>query len=510
MKFLLFIYTLLLSQILSAQQISFNILPETLKRNQFDISTAIPYKDGLLTAVMESDGKDEKYIIKLGIIRADKSIQKSIDIGFKSEPKMKLAGIYAISNRPVIIYSTREGKQNDRHVKAVLINPGTLKMDAVKEIAVFPQERINDMEVKENNLDADWLSTLEIQPSQDSTKYFITQLINGEHHYIVFDADANVLQQRTVKFPDGASDFSVCLTKKDKLLIFYNLPDVPGEKRYKNDFKSIIRVIDLAENKSKEIVIDKSFGSIRKIRMLFKNGQVDELHLLSIYSESFSDDDISGALHFSFNTITEQTTLIAKKELPYDIKLSSLFPDYFMEGSAKKTENYPLFERLIISGCNWRNGNTIDLSIEYFVFGFPFLNFQSVINFYFNGNEIIITPIEKKQLGPEEKAFTYCGAVPVAYNNNLVFLFNDNPENLERDSKPREFNPLSKSPGSLVAIIVDEKGNTTKREVYGKFDKNSFPELFCAHSVGTAMLLTRISKPDTRDKEYKLGFITLE
>lgn len=508
MKYLIFIYASLLSQISSAQQIGFSILPETLKRNQFDISAAIPFKDGLLTTVMESDGKDEKYIIKLGLIKPDKNIQKSIDIGFRSEAWMKLIGIYLINKRPVIMYSTRITKQNELHIKAVLINPETLKIEAVKEVAVFNENQPKNMPVIESNADAGWLDALEIQPSQDSTRYFINYEINDQHNFVVFDDNANVLYRRAEKFPDGSRNLSVCLSKRDKLLIFYNLADVPGNTEYKNDFKSFIRSIDLSISKSTDIPIDKSIGNIRKIRILFKNGQAEDLHLLGIYSESFSDEDIAGALHLSFNTTTESTTLIAKKELPYDIKSSSLFPDYFMTAGPQR-ESYPLFERLIFSYCDWANDDEINLAVEYLSFSFPAISFQSIINFHFRGKEITATPIEKKQVAPEDNAFNYCGSIAVAYKNKLIFIFNDNSENLVGDKKPREFNPLAKESGNLVAVVVDEKGEATKQELYGKFEKNDFAELLYAQSIGPYNQIMRISKHDTRNKEFKLGIITI-
>lgn len=489
------------------QQISLSILPEAIKRNQLDISSVISYQNGLLSAVMESDGNDERYIIKLGLINQDKTIQKSIDIGFKSEQKMKLIGIYKVDGRPLILYTTQEGKLNDRHVKAVLINPQTLKMEGVKEIITIPGELKNGTQIKENNIDAEWLGILDVEASQDSGKYFIDEQKNNEHHFVVFDGAAKVLFDRKEKFPEGSRNFSVCLTHKDKLIIYYNLADVPGNAVYKHDYKTIIRSVDLNTNKSTETQIDKSFGNIRQIKMLFKTNLSDELHLLGLYSESFSDDDFAGAVHFTFDTQTEKATFIAKKEMPYDIKLSSLFPDYF-SGKGPQIENYPLFERMIFPHCDWRN-NDIDLAVEYFAWGFPLLNFQSIINFHFSGADIIVTTIEKKQLGPEENAFIYCGTTTIVFNNKLIFIFNDNSENLSGDKRPKDFNPLEKKPGSLVAVIVDEKGRTTKQEIYGKFEKNNYAELLISQFGDGNTIVARISKPDTRNKEFKLGFITI-
>ena len=133
-RFILAVCASFFSSLIVAQELSFQKIPGKFQRSDVDITSVIPFEDGLLSMAIDRKGLAGKCEIRLCKINNDLEITKSIDIGFAGEKFMNMIGLYRIENKPVIFYHTYNSGSRVMNVKAIVINPETLKMESLKEI----------------------------------------------------------------------------------------------------------------------------------------------------------------------------------------------------------------------------------------------------------------------------------------------------------------------------------------------------------------------------------------
>lgn len=531
-RFILTVCASFFSSFIVAQELSFQKIPGKFQRSDADITSVIPFEDGLLSIAIDRKGFAGKCEVRLCKINNDLEITKSIDIGFAGEKFMNMIGLYRIENKPVIFYHTYNSGSRVMNVKAIVINPETLKMETLKEVVSFTPEYDDYALYDMKNEDAGWLSPVKIKLSQDSTRYLLTynyyeitpvfKAENKESCLAVIDKDANLLFKKVERFPKGAGFVKIldfCLVD-DKIITFFNVADSRVAYEYTSKYVTTVRSTDIKTSKSTDVKLSKEIGFIRNARFLYKDKRSPKLHIVGTFSNEFNEQEISGGLHLIYNSTDGAVSLITKKELPYELKLSSLYSEYYLEKRNEPGLNDPLYNRLKIEYCGWRNDDVIDVAVEYIASGtlrisdrsgnYPaFILFTSIINMSFSGGEITFSTIEKKQMPnqPERQNVSSFGAFP--FGDKLIVLYNDNEANLRENKSPRIFDPMTKEPSILVAAIIDEKGNVVKREIARNEDR-VFPEPAKACSLNKNTILLRMANPITRYKEISLAAFTFE
>lgn len=532
MKFFLPVLLLLIEISISAQTFSYKKLSESFDRDEFDITSSIPFKGGLLSVVMDKKNSfNAKYSLKVCTVSENRKIQKNIKIGFEGEAFFRLIGIFQINDKPIIFYTTYASYKKVLHIKAIVLDPETLQAEATKEIRELPLYKDDTNLIFTGDSDAMWMSPVTIRLSQDSTRYLlvyrpITGRItskNGiaEVYLAIIDANANLVFDKTEAFPLKSGIVRIqnsILAKNGKIYTLFTLLRSKSSSETQSFF---LGITDTKEGKLREIPFDKSIGIIRDASFLYKNKLTDNIEILGTYSEDESEYEFNGVYQLEFNLQAETLKTIIKKELPNNIRLSNIYPEYGAEGSGSKNSyKIPLYDRIHKVHSGYRNNGTIDYTVEYISRGQEsityregieyYLYYLSLINFSFSNNDIACTVVEKKQIAKNSDIRNVCGIKAFLSGNKLVYFYNDFPGNLDLDSKPKPFEPHKKDDCSLVAAIIDEKGNLSKQEITSTFPKKYFPEPNNAIFLDEKTLILRVASPDTRYKKSDIAFVTIE
>lgn len=515
-----------------SQDFSYQRLSENYDRNEFDITSTIPYKGGLLSVVMDSKNNfNAKYDISVCLISHDRKIQKSIKIGFKAEPFLRLIGLYQINDKPVIFYTNYASYKKVLHIKAILLNPETLQVEMSKEIKEMPLAEDDMSLIITDNSDAIWRSPIRIKISQDSSKYLLIYApemsnITGkknitEAYFAVLDEEANFIYDKIETYPH--SKFSLVfndflLTHNGKIFSLFSV----FENRFTTEnCRSYLRITETKGGKYREINLDKSVEVIRDANFLFRNKNDNNIEIIGTFSEESNDKDFSGVYRLQIDAQTETLKTLVRKNISDVLYLTEIYPEYGAEGAPPtKGYKYPLYARIHKIYSGYRNNGSIDYSLEYGYRGlerkvltsgtyFSFY-FLSIINFSFTGDNVISTVVEKKQITENNDAMNACGVKTIPFGNKLIYLYSDMPGNTDPEKKPKPFEPLKKNDCSLVAVIIDENGKTSKQEITSAFGKKQYPEPINAAFLNNKTLVLRIANPNTRYKETDIAFLTIE
>lgn len=528
MKFLTLILLLFTELSISAQIFSYKKLSESFDREEFDITSSVPFKGGLLSVVMDKKSSfNAKYSIKVCNISKDLKLQKDINIGFEAEPNLELIGIFRIAENPIIFYSSYLPEKELLYIKAIILNKETLQIEKIKEIKKLYQDRTFFGRIIIRQPDAEWRSLIKITESQDSSKFFLSYIPRissitpntkrNEVYFAIIDANANLITDKIENYPKTISDIQFMDFAYSKNGKIYSLFSVYQDRHKINNSSAYLRTIDLSNGQSKDFDIEKNIGTIRNANLLFRNEK--NIEIIGIYSDNSNVNEFSGACHLQFNSETEVIKTVVRKELPYDFKLADIYPEYGYEApTSKDYYKLPFYERFNTIYAGYKANGNIDLSIEYaavtpdkpYIINNDIKTYRlSVINFTFSGNTAFITLLEKKQIEKRD-ANNVCGIKVLSHGNKLIYLFNDSPGNLDLEIKPKPFEPLTKDDCSLVAAIIDEKGNLSKEEITAVFPKKHYPEPVHAVLLDKKTLIMRVSNPVTRHKKSDIAFVTIE
>jgi hypothetical protein len=109
------------------------------------------------------------------------------------------------------------------------------------------------------------------------------------------------------------------------------------------------------------------------------------------------------------------------------------------------------------------NGRTITTTYTYY--------YGDIVNTNISENgKAIFTRIPKNQIQVNSTLFV--GFYPIVYKDKLVFLYNDDKDNVDRDiaKKPDDVRNFKRS--IFMATTVDAKGNLSRQQVYSHLEED--------------------------------------
>ncbi len=102
-------------------------------------------------------------------------------------------------------------------------------------------------------------------------------------------------------------------------------------------------------------------------------------------------------------------------------------------------------------------------------------------------NSITFTRIPKKALGLEEGWIL--NSYPISHNNKLIVVYNDSQDNLDKEDVENVKNKNRYSNSSLIAAIIDENGNLTRKVLHKNGVNEYFPSIYLVQLATNKFLI---------------------
>ncbi len=446
------------------------------------VKNAVPAKDGWLV-IKQSYDRTKLYqdvsILKLLLVNSKMEKLKEVEIPTTNNKFIHIEGLFKANGTIVLVYAHKLNRADKEYlIVAKKINE--------TDLTTGPEINLGSYETKYGNNTPDFT----FQYSIDSSKYFLfTEPIqkakdNKQFHFKVLNNDLSIVNQKTIEL-DAQSRFvkinSTSMDNHANVYVEYRVyeKDVENDRFFDEDgkipdYQSFI-IKYSKDGKQLELTPNLDGNFLHTARLMAdKNGQ---LHIAGTYKFE-KKGRLKGVFYSSYDPASNKTTAVKMNEIPADI-LSLLDNDGFAKKDGKKVGISANFNP---KSFLERGNGTFDFTLEYnsieegtsqgsrgsIIIDYTFISGAILnVNIAKNGNMQFVR-IPKKQ--KSEGGWANLSNYSFSAGNKLIFLYNDNNDNAERDisKKPESVENFRKS--ALMAAVIDEKGNVNRQIVYEHSD----------------------------------------
>lgn len=413
-------------------------------------------------------------------------VSKNMDVIKESELEIDASrysamGFERFGSNVFFLYQLYDKDAKQTSVNALKINEKTLRTDAQLTLGSFESDNRGDQAAPSFKISEDSSKVLLfVQPpyrKKENEKFFLG----------VFDNNLKSLWKREVELPYNQKFVGIYdqdLTNDGKVYVATKFYDnevtkesikEDGEKIPSYTYKML--VYESAKSNIKDIVFDLDKNYIQGTKLTYnKKGTIT---VAGLYKTKYSGR-ITGVFYADLDPKT--STVSAPKIVPFsDEFLKQIDVDNFASVSGN---NPGLYNGFRITNILARTNGSVDLVSEYYKLVVSTTNdgrgnIRTTYTYYYgdivNTNiaqdgKAIFTRIPKNQIQVNSSIFL--GFYPIVYGDKLVFLFNDDKDNVERDitKKPDDVRNFKRS--IFMAATVDATGNLSRQQVYSHLEED--------------------------------------
>ena len=418
---------------------------------------------------------------RLSLILVSKSMEEIKESPLEIDAERFIPmGFQKFGKNIFFLYQLYDKEVKQTSVNALRINEKSLGTDAQIALGSFESDNSRDQ------------AEPSIKISEDSSKVLLfvappfRKKENEKFFLGVFDNNLKNLWKREVELDVNQKFVGVYdqdLTNDGKVYVAAKFYDKEvtresvkedGEKVPSYTYKML--VYESAKSKIKDIVFNLDNNYVQGTKLTYnKRGSIT---VAGLYKTKFSGR-ITGAFYAE---IDPKTSTVSKPKLvPFTEEfLAQVDVDNF---ASVKGNNPGLYNGFRITHILNRDNGSVDLVSEYYRLVVSIVNdgrtmttnytyyYGDIVNTNISENgKAIFTRIPKNQIQVNSTLFV--GFYPIVYKDKLVFLYNDDKDNVERDlaKKPDDVRNFKRS--IFMATTVDAKGNLSRQQVYSHLEED--------------------------------------
>jgi hypothetical protein len=405
---------------------------------------------------------------------------KETPLMFKNYRFIRIKGLFQLNGKPILVYTYKNEKKEEQYTVDVIKLGETGKPEG-KDIELCTIQ----------TSPKDFLPDFNFITTGDSTKYllFAEPIQNKkdlkQFYYGFFNSDLNKLNEAHVELPienrfvqigdnepDNFGNLFVQYTVYEKE-INQNTGDYDQAKMI-----GTTKIIQYSpDGKNNEIALNLDGKFLYLSSFLFgKTSQ--NIKILGMYKNE-NKGMVSGVFYCDYDPVSKLASNTKLSSIPEEIL--DLFDKEHIASNGKKDAG--ISRNFRGQKVSYRNNGTIDYTLEYnkalekvstytnlsgFSMQTPFTYIvcNSILNINIDAKgKMIFTRIPKAQkIG---NWFQYTSYFSFDSGNKLIFLYNDDKDNVDRDlnKAPDDIDPSSRN-SVLMAAIIDEKGNLNRKIIY--------------------------------------------
>jgi hypothetical protein len=530
-KVLMIISLIALGQVVLAQK--FNVNWSDKQKLTFEYDDAVVLANGkniLLKKEVRGGssvfGIGGKVKIKYTLVLADKnmSVLKESEVEIE-EKNSVLKGFEKFGNNVFFIYSSYDKSTKNTTITAQKINEETLGLSSVSTIAVFESDSKSDQ------------ATASFWRSSDSTKVMLfsegpeRKKENKKIYFTILDNDLKKIWSKDTELPMLDKyciiyDFDMSNDGKVYVAVKQYDKEVSRESVRRNSRKvpSYVYKMFIYDQKvpaPKEITFNLNDNFVHGTKIAFnKSGAIT---VAGLYKKKYSGN-LTGAFYATIDPLTNAISNPKMVEFPIEM-LTLVDKDNF--GSDKKSDP-GLYDEFRIRNILTRPDGSVDLVSEYYDLDIVTRtsNSGSGVSFgttrtdyYYYYGDIINSNISKDgkatftRIPKNQKAINtqlFLGIYSFIHNNNLVILYNDDKDNVDRDLSKAPDDIMKFKNSVLVAATVNSKGDLNREAIFSNDDDDyiTIPRSFIKATNNSYIIVADLFKVFKRRTKY--GILTVK
>jgi hypothetical protein len=463
-------------------------------------------------------GGKQKIIYTLVLADKNMSVLKETEVEIE-EKNSVLKGFEKFGNNVFFIYSSYDKSTKNTTITAQKINQETLGLSSVTTVAVFESDSKSDQAVTSFLRSSDSTKVVLFaegpERKKENKKIFFTVLDNDLKKIWGKEAELPMLDKFCYIYDyDMSNDGKVYVAVKhyDKEVSRQSI------KRNSRKVPSYVYKMFIYDSKTpapKEIAFNLGDNFVHGTKIAFnKSGTIT---VAGLFKKKYSGN-LTGAFYATIDPVTNAISNPKMVEFPIDF-ITLIDKDNF--GSDKKSDP-GLYDEFRIRNIHTRPDGSVDLVSEYY--DLDIVERQTSNGFwrtdyYYYYGDIVNTNISKDgkanftRIPKNQKSINFnlfSGFYSLVHNNNLVLLFNDDKDNVDRDlsKKPDDIAKFKNS--VLVAATIDAKGELKREAIFSNDDDDyvTVPTSFIKTTNNSYIIVADLLKLFKRRTKY--GVLTVK
>lgn len=470
-------------------------------------------------------GIGSKVKLKYTLVLADKNMQVQKEVEVEMEEKNSfLKGFEKFGNNVFIIYSFYDRETKNTSLVAQKINQETLVVGASSTLATFESDSKSDQAVT-----SFWRSS-------DSTKVMVfaegpeRKKENKKIFFTIFDNDLKKLWGKEAELPMLDKycfiyDFDLSNEGKVYVAVKHYDKEISKESVRRNSrkvpsYKYKMFIYDQKIPSPREIVFDLNDNFVHGTKISFnKNNTVT---VAGLYKKK-SSGNITGAFYANIDPVTNEIKSPKMVEFPIEM-LTLVDKDNF--GTDSKSDP-GLYDEFRIRSILTRANGSVDLVSEYYDLdivtttqggtGMSIGTTRTEYHYYYG--DVINTNIDKNGKAtftrlPKNQKFInsdiFMGISSFIYKDNLVILYNDDKDNVDRDLEKKPDDIMKFKNSVFVAATIDMKGTLKREAIFSNDDDDyiTLPKKTIKATDNTYIIVADLLKLFKRRTKY--GVLTIK
>ncbi len=453
---------------------------------------------------------------------------KETPVSFKNSMFIDVKGLYQLHGKTILVYAYKYDKKDEQYiVSAIKLNEQDNSYGQEVELGRFETTSGRSIPGFELNASADSSMYL-LFAEADQKKKELKQFYFG-----VFNSDLNKQYERKVVLPVEKRFVvieSTTLDKNANLFVEYKYfkKEVASRESIRDEefstpaYSTVLSQFTADSKSSTDIDLNIPGKHLHNASLLF-NKDSEKIGIAGTYKND-AEGRVSGIFYAEYDPAFKKVTSTKLSEIPIDVidlfetediasngkkhpGISGNFKSKRfsnrLNGSIDYTLEYNRSEERSTAVTNASGNVTGGINSYYKFYSGSILN----VNIDKNG-KFIYTRIPKDQSDENYKA--YISHFSFYNGNKLIFLYNDDKDNAERDlnKKPADMNMDKHSRKSvLTAAVIDEKGNLQRQVIYEHGDDKYITvipkfKLLTINTIFAAKTKTGSVMEDIRHQKY--------
>jgi hypothetical protein len=516
----LFIFLLAFKVNLIAQSFNVNWGDKTRLNKSFDDAVKVDGgKQVVLRKEYSGGGMLSKLKTKISFLLVDANTEVLTEREYEAEEKNTIyKGFEKYGNNIFFTYEVYDKESKLTTLYGEKIDPKTLKTLEKVTIGSFESDSKSDQ------------AQIELQLSQDSSKVLLLveaperKKENRKFFISVLNTDLKKIWSKEVEFPYTQKLIYLIkssISDEGKVYVSAKLYDKETSKESvrENGRKVpayVYKIFVYAQNaKEKEIILNMGENFVDQSILSFnKNSGI--VTVGGTYRQK-QKGKINGVFYASLDAKTD--VISSPKLVPFDAEiLTKIDKDGFASDSEKDPGLDKYYE--IVHVAKRPNGS-IDLICEYRYLRVTYVTQQrggtglsigfnnGYYEYYYQYGTIVNTNIDKNGKAiftrvPKNQKFTirnqkfdaFLSFFPMIYKENLVLLFNDDKDNVDRDLEKKPDDVMNFKQSVLAAATIDVKGNLSRQAVFSNDEEDyiSLPSRFTKIDDNSILVISDLFK----------------
>lgn len=433
------------------------------KRRYADPKVSVAVNDKVIRVNINSKLRAQTYQYTLQLLDQSMQVVKEMPLADGKYVFSPLFYSLKTINDKVFFFYQEDGKKGPGNIMAIEINPETLTYGTPKLLLPVSLTK---------SFNYGWTRTvvMAFNSSPDQKKSVLLFTTGDESNEIwmsVVDENLERIWEKKeiIENKAGVDVTSVCIDNNGVVFLGYYL--YPGKKEtvtpnhitiYKPGKEKVDQVINLENGFTKQLVMLPS-----------KNN--NSIHIGGLYFES--TDNLAGAFHTTVNTDNISLSPIIKTAFP-STTVAQFTKDGWGETSSKK---YGLHPRFWLRAMELDNGNFVMNAEARTTIRTERSSYEvsgSILNVHFSQQAVVFSRVPKYRVSAGSRMGDSYTAIP--YKDKVIFFYNDEVKNLEKDIYEEPSNSNVYKNVALVAAVAYPDG-TVKREIVKDLQSENFMAL---------------------------------